>query len=81
MPTSTNVVGHHIETTFGVSYTRSGLAKLMAAIDFVWRKPELVPSHLDLDAQKAFVDQHEKLRNGLEADEAIVYGDAVHPTH
>ncbi len=74
-------MGHHIETTYGVSYTRSGLVKLMAAIDFVWRKPELVPSHLDLDVQKAFVDQHEKLRNGLEADEAIVYGDAVHPTH
>ena len=81
LPASTNVVGHHIETTYGVSYTRSGLVKLMAAIDFVWRKPELVPSHLDLAAQKAFVDQHEKLRNGLEADEAIVYGDAVHPTH
>ena len=81
LPASTNVVGHHIETTYGVSYTRSGLVKLMAAIDFVWRKPELVPSHLDLDAQKAFVDQHEKLRNGLEPDEAIVYGDAVHPTH
>ena len=81
LPASTNVVGHHIETTFGVSYTRSGLVKLMAALDFVWRKPELVPSHLDLAAQNAFVAQHEKLRNGLEADEAIVYGDAVHPTH
>lgn len=81
LPASTHVVGHHIETTYGVSYTRSGLVKLMAAIDFVWCKPELVPSHLDLDAQKAFVDRHEKLRNGLEADEAVVYGDAVHPTH
>lgn len=81
LPASTNVVGHYIESTFGVSYTRSGLIKLLAAIDFVWRKPELVPSHLDLEAQTAFVEHHETLRNGLEADEAIVYGDAVHPTH
>ena len=81
LPASTHVVGHHIATTYGVSYTRSGLVKLMASIDFVWRKPELVPSHLDLDAQNAFVDKHGKLRNGLEADEAVVYGDAVHPTH
>ena len=81
LPASTNVVGHFIETTFGVCYTRSGLVKLMTAIDFVWRKPDLVPSHLDLDAQKACVAEHEGLRNGLAADEAIVYGDAVHPTH
>ena len=81
LPATTNVVGHHIETTCGVSYTRSGLVKLMAALRFVWRKPELVPSHLDLAAQTASVDRHEKRSNGLEADEAIVYGDAVHPTH
>ena len=74
-------MGRDIESTFGVSDTRSGLVTLMAAIDVVWRKPDLVPSHLDLAAQKAFVDQHEKLRNGLGADEAIVFGDAVHPTH
>ena len=58
-----------------------GSRQAVAAIDVVWRKPELVPSHLDLTAQNAFVDRHEKLRNGLGADEAIVYGDAVHPTH
>ncbi len=81
LPASTRMVGHYIEATFGLSYTRSGVIKLMAAIDFVWRKPELVPSHLDLEAQEAFVAHHEKLRNGLGADEAIVYGDAVHPTH
>ncbi len=81
LPATTNVVGHHIETTCGVSYTRSGLVELMAALDVVWRKPELVPSHLDLAAQTASVDRHEKRSNGLEADEAIVYGDAVHPTH
>ena len=33
LPASTNVVGHHIETTCGVSYTRSGLVELMAALD------------------------------------------------
>ena len=67
LPASTNAVGRDIETTFGVSDTRSGVVTLMAAIDVVCRTPDQVPSHLDLDAQKA--------------DEAIVYGDAVHPTH
>ncbi|WP_237482154.1 IS630 family transposase [Lichenibacterium dinghuense] len=81
LPASTRAIGHHIRTTYGMSYTRSGLIKLMAALDFVWRKPDLVPSHLDLAAQEAFIEQHERLRNGLGADEAIVYGDAVHPTH
>jgi transposase len=43
LPASTRLIGHYIETSFGVSYTRSGLIKLMAGLDFVWRKPDLVP--------------------------------------
>jgi hypothetical protein len=57
------------------------LIKLLARIDFVWRKPEAVPAKSDAKAQRAFIERHEKLRNSLGPDETIVYADAVHPTH
>ena len=57
-----------------------GVRQAAAGDGFMWRKAELVPSHLDLDAQKAFVDEFEELRNCLEADEAIAYSEAVRPS-
>ena len=64
-----------------MDYTRSGLIKLMNRVGFDWQKPEAVPGRIDADAQKKFIDAHEDLRNSLGPDEAIVYVDAVHPTH
>jgi transposase len=81
LPRTTADVGAFVKERFGVDYGRSGLIKLMARIGFVWRKPEAVPAKSDAKAQQAFIDRHEKLRNSLGADEAIVYADAVHPGH
>ena len=36
---------------------------------------------IDAAVQQRFIDAHEDLRNSLNADETIVYVDAVHPTH
>jgi len=46
-----------------------------------YRKPELVPPKLDPVKQQAFIDGYEKLLNTLGDDEAVVFADAVHPTH
>ena len=81
LPTSTTEVGKFVKERFGVDYTRSGLIKLMNRIGFDWQKPEAVPGRIDADAQKKFINAHEDLRNSLMPDEAIVYVDAVHPTH
>ena len=81
LPGSTAEVGAFIKAQFGVDYGRSALIKLLARIDFVWRKPEAVPAKSDAKAQKAFIERHDNLRNHLGPDEAIVYADAVHPTH
>jgi len=81
LPTSTTEVGQFAKERFGLDYTRSGLIKLMNRVGFDWQKPEAVPGKIDADAQKKFIDAHEDLRNSLMPDEAIVYVDAVHPTH
>jgi len=81
LPTSTTEIGQFVKERFGLDYTRSGLIKLMNRIGFDWQKPEAVPGRIDVDAQKKFINAHEDLRNSLGPDEAIVYVDAVHPTH
>ena len=36
---------------------------------------------LDPQKQAAFIEAYEDLLNRLEADEAVLFADAVHPTH
>jgi len=81
LPRTTAEVGSFAKQRFNVDYGRSGLIKLMGRIGFVWRKPEAVLVKSDAAAQRAFIEQHEKLRNSLGPDEAMVYADAVHPGH
>ena len=45
------------------------------------RKPQAVSSKLEPDKQAAFIQQYEALLNQLGEDEAVLFGDAVHPTH
>jgi transposase len=45
------------------------------------RKPKAVSSKLDLDKQVGFIQQYENLLNQLADDEAVLFTDAVHPTH
>src|SRR5208283_742821 len=81
LPASTVEVGQFIRSRFGIEYGKSGLIKLMNRIGFDWKKPEAAPSKIDAAVQQRFIDAHEDLRNSLDADETIVYVDAVHPTH
>jgi transposase len=45
------------------------------------RKPKAVSSKLDPAKQVAFIQQYETLLNQMGDDEAVLFGDAVHPTH
>ena len=81
LPRTTTMVGEWIEKSYGVSYSRSALIKLLQRNDMEYRKPELVPPKLDPVKQQAFIDGYEKLLNTLGDDEAVVFADAVHPTH
>ena len=81
LPRTTTTVGEWIEKSYGVSYTRSALIKLLARIEVEYRKPEVIPRKLDTARQQAFIDAYESLLNNLGDDEAVMFADAVHPTH
>ncbi len=81
-PRSTGQIGAWIASEFGVEYeSRSGLVALLHRLGLEYRKPEVIPRHLDETKQRAFIKLYEKLMNALGADEAVLFVDAVHPTH
>ncbi len=80
LPRSTREIGAYIEKEFEVTYEeRSGLIALLHRLGMVHRKPQAIPRKLDEDKQKAFIKNYNALLNGLPKDEAVMFGDAVHP--
>jgi len=82
LPRSTRHVGAWIEAQFDLSYeSRSGLSALLQRLGFAFRKPEVIPRKLDEAQQKALIKSYTELLNALPSDEAVLFADAVHPTH
>jgi transposase len=81
LPRTTTMVGEWIEKSYGISYTRSALIKLLKRLGMEYRKPKLVPKKLAPAKQAAFIKAYDDLLNNLDDDEAVMFGDAVHPTH
>jgi transposase len=82
LPRSTREVGAFIQKEFGFFYqSRSGLIALLHRLGLEYRKPERIGRKLDVAKQKAFIAAYETLLNGLGPDEAVLFADAVHPTH
>ena len=82
LPRSTRQVGAWIEQEFGLAYeSRSGLLALLHRLGLEYHKPNVIPRKLNEDKQKAFIESYDKLLNSLGDDEAVLFADAVHPTH
>ena len=82
LPRTTRQVGGWIENEFGLVYeSRSGLIALLHRLGFAYHKPNVIPRKLNEEKQKAFIASYEKLLNSLGDNEAVLFVDAVHPTH
>jgi len=62
-------------------YSHAGLIALLHRLGLDYRKPDLVSHKLDVAKQKSFIEDYDRLMRGLDPDEAVVFVDAVHPTH
>ena len=82
LPRSTRQIGAYIEKEFKIAYEgRSGLIALLHRLGMEHRKPQAIPRKLDEAKQKAFIEKYNALLNALPEDEAVMFADAVHPTH
>ena len=80
-PKTTDEVRAVIDTLFDVAYSKAGAIKLMARLGFCYKKPKALPMGADEAQQAAHIEAYEALLNRLEADESVVFADAVHPEY
>lgn len=81
LPHNTRTIGAWIAKMYGVEYSHAGLIALLHRLGLDYRKPDLVARKLDAAKQQALIQDYDRLMRGLGADEAVVFADAVHPTH
>ena len=82
LPRTTREVGAFIAQEFGIEYQgRSGLIMLLHRLGMEHRKPQAISRKLDPARQAVFIKRYDELMNRLGADEAVMFADAVHPTH
>ena len=82
LPRTTREIGAWIARECGIEYEgRSGLIALLHRLGMEHRKPTTISRKLDPAKQAVFIRSYEALLNQLPADEAVMFADAVHPTH
>ena len=82
LPRTSREIGAWIARECGIEYEgRSGLIALLHRLGMEHRKPTAISRKLDPTKQAGFIRSYEALLNQLPADEAVMFADAVHPTH
>jgi len=71
----------YVKATYGVEYTVAGMTNWLTEHGFSYKKPAVVPGKANREAQKAWIEEYQKLKANLKNDEAICFIDGVHPTH
>lgn len=66
---------------FGVEYTISGMTDLLHRLEFVYKKPKVVPGKSDPVAQARFGEQYEKLKENKGDKDPVYFMDGTHPQH
>lgn len=70
-----------VKDQFGVCYSSTGMRDLLHRLDYVYKKPKLVPGKPDTEAQQLFAEQYEDFMLSKPSDVEVVFVDAVHPEH
>ena len=70
-----------VEEKFQITYTISGMNKLLKRLKFTYKKNRLVPSKANPELQRQFVAWFKKIRDSLEEDDRIYFVDAMHAKH
>jgi transposase len=74
-------IAHYVEQTWQVLYSESGMTQLLHRLDYVYKKPKLIPGKADADRQRAFIEQYQALKAEKAPDDPIYFMDATYPQH
>jgi len=78
---NTKDICFYVQQRFGITYTISGITDLLHRMDYVYKKPKLVPANPDIEAQEIFLRQFNHFMQNKKKNEAVFFIDAVHPVH
>lgn len=78
---TTKEICFYVLNFFGVTYTISGMTDLLHRLNYVYKKPKLVPAEPDMDAQERFLKYFQDFIENKAKNEAVFFMDAVHPVH
>ena len=72
----------YVENRFDVTYTVQGMTDLLKRLNYVYKKPKLLPGkHQDVATQLEFIESYERLKRSKGKDDPIYFMDGVHPQH
>lgn len=78
---TTQEVVSYIEKRFNVRYSTSGVTALLHRLGFSYKKPALVPGKADAVKQQEFLSMLQELKESLNPEDKLYYGDGTHPQH
>ena len=70
----------YVESSFGISYTVSGMTKWLKEHKFSYKHPKNVPAKADLEKQEEFIENYLELVTDTPMNEPILFMDSAHPT-
>jgi len=74
-------IREHIQATYRVTYSLSGLLHLLRRLDFVYKKPKAIAGKADKAEQEKFLRMIEEKLAENSRETAVYYADGTHPQH
>jgi transposase len=71
----------YVNNEFNILYSRSGMTKLLHELGFTYKKPKLIPSGLDFQAQDDFIICFEQFMKTKHENDPVVFYDSSHPQY
>ncbi len=71
----------YVEKRFQKRYSRSGMTLWLTEHHFVYKHPQKIPGKSNPEAQAKFIEEYEKLKASMGAQDEIYFLDAVHPEY
>lgn len=78
---NTKAICSYVKSQFNINYTIGGMTDLLHNLDYVYKKPKLVPANPDPESQDVFLDQYVEFMENKPKDSVVFFVDAVHPVH
>ncbi|MDR2539079.1 MAG: winged helix-turn-helix domain-containing protein [Chlamydiales bacterium] len=80
-PTSAQQAVNFVKNHFGACYTPSAMVSLLHRLNFIYKKPKLIPGKVNEAAKELFSQELQKLEKELAQTDQLLYLDGVHPQH